>query len=285
MTDRPDDEHQTNRRHDEDRHSVAVAAALAGGSVAQSFFRTGVDATNKTGVGPAINPGDIVTTADRHAQDAAVAAIESRFPADVIVGEEGDLPKRVPERGFVWVVDPIDGTYNFARGASEWTCSVAVLRDGRPIHAVNTAPALSDTYAVTDGVARRNSSAIAVSERAQAELATVAAMGLPDFGHREAYAAAVGQLLSRFGNLRRIGSAQLTMSLVASGVLDGAVTSYPLAPWDTIVGVALIRAAGGCVTDADGSQWSWDTPGLVASNGRIHDELLSVATTLTDSDC
>ncbi|WP_205742924.1 inositol monophosphatase family protein [Halalkalirubrum salinum] len=283
-TDEPPKEEQIDRHYDDDRQSVAVAAALAGGSVARSFFRTAVTESNKRGVGPAINPGDIVTTADRHAQDAAVATINARFPDDTIVGEEGDLPKRVPEQGFVWVIDPIDGTYNFARGAIGWTCSVAVLQDGRPIHAVNTAPAVSDTYTVSDGVVTRNGSPVTVSDRNDPKLAAVAAMGLPDFGHREAYANSVSQLLLQFGNLRRIGSAQLTLSLVASGALDGAVTAYPLSPWDTIAGVELVRAAGGCVTDIDGSGWSWETPGLVASNGQIHEDLLTSVKLMSNRD-
>jgi myo-inositol-1(or 4)-monophosphatase len=94
--------------------------------------------------------------------------------------------------------------------------------------------------------------------------------------HGEAYGSLLGTLSPAVGDVRRIGSAQTTLSLVAGGHLDAAVGVVASHPWDTVAGVHLIRQAGGRVTDPTGEPWTPQSDGLVASNGRIHAPLLDL---------
>jgi myo-inositol-1(or 4)-monophosphatase len=221
----------------------------------------------------------VVTRADREAQDAVVEAIRTSFPDEPIVGEEDDTPTAVPEEGPAWVVDPIDGTNNYVGKIPIWMTSVAAVVDGEPVAAVNVAPALGDTYAAGEGPATLNELQLTVSSRDSLLAASAVPTYWWDFDNRAAYAAACRGIVERFGDMRRFGSAQLCLSYVASGAVDGAVTDRQTNPWDTVAGAHLVRAAGGRVTDRHGERWRHDSEGLVASNGdpTIHEALLDVA--------
>jgi myo-inositol-1(or 4)-monophosphatase len=267
----------------ETRRSLVERAARAGAEEAHSLFHRGVEPENKVDPSAGIvDPGDVVTEADRAAQRRVLEVVEAAYPADTVVGEEADARKTVPDTGIAWVVDPIDGTYNFDRGSRQWLTSVAVLEDGDPFAAANVAPALGDVYRADATGAFRNGEPISVTGHREPRYANVAATFIPTFGSREPYAAGVAELFERFGNVRRYGSAQLTLSHVACGVLDGAVTPDRVNPWDSIAGVHLVERAGGRVTDLDGDRWRHDSRGLVASNGEVHDELLEVARTMAE---
>jgi myo-inositol-1(or 4)-monophosphatase len=255
-----------------DRASVARAAARAGARVASEAFRTDLDVETKAG------PTDVVTRADREAQVAVVDRIHESFPDDVVVGEESDLPREVPDKGAAWVVDPIDGTNNFVAGVRSWVTSVAAVIDGEPVAAANVAPALDDEYtAGVDGGALGDRP-LSVSETTDPRALTVVPTFWWDYHQREAYAAVCRGIVERFGDLRRVGSAQLVLSFLASGAVDGVVTELPTNPWDTVAGVHLVRQAGGKVTDVDGEPWRHDSVGLVASNGQpgVHERLFEV---------
>ena len=259
------------------RVAVAKRAAQIGGDEALSLFRTDLESKNKVSTTEGIvNPGDVVTVADQRTQRRVIEVIEETYPDDAIVGEEDDELKEVPETGAAWVIDPIDGTYNYARGNTYWTTSIAVVENGEAIGAVNYLPAIGDMYvAAPDGV-ERNGEPISVSDRPEPKYFTVAAPGIPDFGDREDFSTGVKTLLNRFGNVRRYGSAQVTFSLVAAGVIEAVVTDYRLNPWDTIAGVYMVEQAGGMVTDIYGDDWTVSSHGIVASNGVTHDDLLEV---------
>ncbi|MFC4552608.1 MULTISPECIES: inositol monophosphatase family protein [Halorussus] len=255
----------------EDRLAVAERAATAGSEVAAEGFRAGLDIETKAG------KTDVVTEADRNAQRRVIEVIREEFPDDAIVGEEEDELKEVPETGDAWVVDPIDGTNNYVREIPVWTTSVAAVRDGEPVAAVNAAPALGDTYvADADGV-RVDGESVSVSERTDPETFAVAPTIWWDFDRRDEYAGICRGIVERFGDMRRFGSAQLTLAMVARGSLEGTVTNLAANPWDTVAGVHMVRRAGGTVTDLDGDRWRHDSVGLVASNGEAHDELLAAA--------
>ncbi len=243
-------------------------AAREGGSQALDAFRSDLVVETK------LSPLDAVTEIDRTVQRHVIDVIESSYPDEPIVGEEGDARKDVPASGPAWIVDPIDGTNNYVAGNRLWGTSVAAVRDGEPIAAVNVFPALDDTYRTTPVGVARNGTAVTVTDRSSLAEFTVA----PIFGlkraDRAAFAAATGTIVETLGDLRRIGSAQATLSMVAAGELDAAVSAVLLSPWDTVAGVHLVRQAGGTVTDPDGSNWSHDTPGLIASNGVAHEQLV-----------
>ncbi|HMB51560.1 MAG TPA: inositol monophosphatase [Natronoarchaeum rubrum] len=252
----------------DDPASVAERAARAGGETAAETFRGRLDVETKS------NEADLVTQADRAAQRAVLTELRDATPDVPIVAEEADARKEVPAEGPAWIVDPIDGTANYVRGIQFWATSVAAVEDGEPVAAANVLPALGDAY-VTDGsTARMNGEPVSVSERSNPAAFAVALTMWWGFTEEGSYGDTIARLGERFGDLRRIGAAQPTLSLVASGALDAAATPIPPNPWDAVAGVGLVRAAGGVVTDVHGDRWTVDSEGLVASNGRAHDRLV-----------
>ncbi|WP_137285205.1 inositol monophosphatase family protein [Halorussus salinisoli] len=253
----------------EERLAVAESAARAGGRVAEQSFRQGIEVETKSG------KTDVVTEADRQAQQRVIEVIREEFIEDAIVGEEEDELKEVPDEGDAWVIDPIDGTNNYVRSIPVWTTSVAAVRDGDPVAAVNDCPALDETFvAGPDGV-RRDGEPVSVSDRTDPETFTVAPTIWWGFDRRDEYAAICRELVERFADIRRFGSAQVTLGMVAAGSLEGAVTNVDPNPWDTVAGVHMVRQAGGTVTDLHGDPWRHDSESLVASNGEAHDELVA----------
>ncbi|MFA1611490.1 inositol monophosphatase family protein [Halobellus rubicundus] len=251
--------------------ALARRAAEAGAAVAADRFRTGIDVEQKG------EKTDVVTQADRDAQAAVIDVIRGEYPEAAIVGEEEGASKSVPESGTAWIVDPIDGTNNFVRGIRSWGTAVAVVRDGDPAAGATSLPALGDDYWTDGETTYRNGEAVTVSAETDPEAGVATPTMWWDFDSRDQYTRACQAVVDRFGDLRRIGCAQAELAGVADGSLDGVVTNIRSHPWDTVAGVAMVRAAGGTVTDLSGDRWRHDSVGLVASNGGVHDALLDAA--------
>ncbi|WP_049927357.1 inositol monophosphatase family protein [Halopiger goleimassiliensis] len=258
------------------RATVAREAAEAGAEIAGAAFRTGLDVEHKDG------KTDVVTQADRDAQAAVIDVITETFPDDPIVGEEEGALKEVPEEGPAWIVDPIDGTNNYVDGSRTFGTAVAAVVDGEPVAAATVCPALSDTFRVGPEGVFLNGTPVTVSDCTDPEAATVCPTFWWDYDQRDQYAAAARELVTRFGDLRRYGCAQLELGMVATGTLEGVFTNLHANPWDTVAGVAMVREAGGTVTDLEGERWQHDSEGLVASNGAVHDEVLAAARAIED---
>jgi len=253
------------------RAECALRVAKAGAAVATESFREDVRVETKS------EKTDVVTQADRDAQRRVAEAIRESFDGEPIVGEEDVTPDSVPEDGPAWIVDPIDGTANFVRGIPAWATSVAATVNGEVVAGATVAPALDDTFVLGDGEAYMNGEPAAVSDRTDPETFTVVPTIWWGFDRREEYAAACRAIVERFGDMRRIGSAQLELALCATGAVDAVVTNVDANPWDTVVGAGLVAAAGGTVTDVHGEPWRYDSRGLVASNGAAHDLVLDAA--------
>jgi myo-inositol-1(or 4)-monophosphatase len=262
----PDDRQSPGRHLDQ----VATHVASAAGAVAAGYFGRDPATTTKD------NPTDYVTEADHAAQATAVALLADRFPDDALVAEEDGASSTLPGTGQAWVVDPIDGTNNFVRGIPLWASSVAGIVDGEPVAAATAMPAVGETVSAADGGTVLDGRPVATSDRASLDACTVAPTVWLGMDRREEYGGMVANLLARFGDVRRFGSAQVTLAAVATGGLEGAVTTVAAHPWDTVAGVHLVRRAGGTVTDLDGDPWRYDSTGLVASNGceSVHGALL-----------
>ena len=257
------------------RAAMAERAARAGGTVARQSFRTELQVETKGA------KGDLVTEADRDAQRQVIATIREEFRSDAIVAEEDALPvgtgedeglaAEIPERGDAWVVDPIDGTANFARGLSLWTTSVAALVDGSAVGSATFLPVHGDAYAAGPDSAMRNGTTLAVSDESDPERFSVGLVGRWEREEADAFGDICAALTRHLGDVRRLGSMQATLALVADGTLDAVVAPSREAPWDTVAGVHLVRAAGGVVTDVDGDRWERDSQRLVASGDGAHD--------------
>ncbi|MFB6137412.1 MAG: inositol monophosphatase [Halobacteriaceae archaeon] len=262
---------------EDERLVAARTAAREGGAVAGRAFRTGLDVEYKTG------KTDTVTVADREAQRRVLAVLAEHFPEEPVVGEEEDAPKAVPESGPAWIVDPIDGTNNFVREIPVWGTAVARVEDGEPVLGVTELPALDDEFVAgpstgdaTSGMTR-NGEPVTVSDRDDPESCHVSVLMWWAMDDRAEYAAVLRAAVERFGDVRRLGSAQATLATVAAGGLDGGFTTVVPPAWDTVAGVHMIRRAGGRATDVHGERWAPGADGLVVSNGEIHDDLIAAA--------
>jgi len=262
------------------RAAVAERAARAGGVVARESFRGDVEVATKS------DKNDLVTGADLEAQRQIIATISQEFPGAKLVCEEdvgplgGDgqrveLLESVPDAGDVWVVDPVDGTSNFARGIRFWTTSVAAVSGGEPVGVATYAPSEEDIYTAGPESVSRNDSSMRVSDRTDPETFAVALIGRWPNRKAEEYASLFRAAAARFGDLRRVGTMQGALALVAAGSLDAAFVPATPHPWDAMAGAHLIRRAGGTVTDVYGDRWRNGDEGLVVSNGNVHDEVLA----------
>ncbi len=261
------------------RTAVAERAARAGGAVAREQYRSSLDVETKT------DENDLVTATDREAQEQVVATIRETFPDDALVCEEEALPpgadagveirKSVPAAGPAWVVDPIDGTANFVRGARFWASCVAAVVDGKPVAGTTHLPVAGDTYAAGAGGTTRNGTTVSVSDRTDPGTFAVGLLGWWPMGRGDGYAALFRASGETFGDIRRMGSMQGALALVADGTLDAGFMPARPHPWDSLAGVHLIRQAGGTVTDIHGDDWTHDSEGLVVSNGQAHRTVLA----------
>jgi myo-inositol-1(or 4)-monophosphatase len=252
---------------------IARRAAKKAGQKALERFREEFETETKD------DKTDYVTTADHEAQEAALAVLHDSFPDDGVVAEEGDGIKTVPEEGRFWIIDPIDGTANFVHGTPVWASSVALVIDGEPVASANYMPALGDMY-VAGEETRLNGERVGVSEVTDHEVFKIVPTVWWEHNRRDEFAEVSRRVVTGFGDLLRVGSAQTALSMLASGALEGVVTNVNVNPWDSVAGVHMVRCGGGTVTGADGKRWTTNSEGLVASNGKEHEAVLETVSGL-----
>lgn len=229
---------------------------------------------------------ELVTQADRNAEQIVVGGLQAQFPTHAILAEEGVLTtagQRSNAADLVWVIDPLDGTTNYVHGLPFFAVAIALVQRGEPVLGLVHAPALGQTYWATvgGGAVRRNHDGgrerlrvSATGELADALLATGFSYNRNEPG-RDDNSARLAKVLPRCRDLRRLGSAELDLCLVAAGVYDGYWELY-LQPYDVAAGAVILREAGGTVSDLQGGD-DWLFGGqILASNGALHEALLAV---------
>jgi myo-inositol-1(or 4)-monophosphatase len=248
---------------------VAEAAAASVGAYLLEGFRA-VTAVRLKG------PIDLVTEYDVEAERRLRAALSEALPYRVVgeeAGQSGDSGA-----GAVWYVDPIDGTTNFAHGHPFFCISLGLYsEEGVGLGGVIHAPALGVTWVGGRGQGvRRNGAPVSVSAHRTLN-ESVCATGFP-YDRREAVddnLREFGAVLKRVRGIRRCGSAALDLALVADGTYD-AYWEQRLAVWDMAAGAALVEAAGGQLSDYDGGPADVREGRVVATNGVVHDELITL---------
>ncbi len=218
-------------------------------------------------------PADFVSAADHRAEETIVAELRRARPRFGFLLEEGGAIEG-EDSSNRWIVDPLDGTTNFLHGLPHFSISIGLERDGKPHAGVIYDPIRDETFWAENGAgAFLNNQRLRVSARRalpQALLAT----GLP-FKARErcpGHGATVHRLAGESAGVRRLGSAALDLAYVAAGRLDG-FWSYALAPWDLAAGIAIVREAGGIVTEIAGGADAMASGDVLASNGHLHGTL------------
>jgi len=215
---------------------------------------------------------DLVTNADKEAQNIIVTEIEERFPGHTIVAEEGGLQK-VRDGQYTWYIDPLDGTVNFVHGIPIFCVSIAVYKSGEPFIGVCYNPVTEELfYAQTGKGAYLKEKRIRVSETDRLIDALVVT-GFPySTDEPETLVARFSRVLLNVQGIRRLGSAALDLCYVAGGKFD-AFWETGLHPWDIAAGVVILLEAGGKISSLNGTPFHLDGKDILASNKRIHDEL------------
>jgi len=246
--------------------TIALSAAREGAAALLEYAHRPLEIKEKG------RRADIVTVADRASERAVIARLRADFPNAAILAEEsGSTAGASDER---WVIDPLDGTTNYAHGYPLYCVSIAYERAGEVLAGVVFAPALNECYAAERGSgAHLGDASIRVSTIDRVGDAMVCTGFHPaDYERNAAYFARAS---GRAQAVRRDGSAALDLAFVACGRFDG-FWEFDLHAWDVAAGTLLVREAGGTVTRVNGEPAQIDARSILASNGRIHAELQGV---------
>lgn len=254
----------------------ASQIAREAGAVLRDFYAKGVETEYKGDV-------DLVTVADRSSEKLIRARLAEVFPTHGIYGEEGTRDRL--DSDYRWYVDPLDGTTNFAHGHPQFCVSMGLEhrpagtaegQDGQLVAGVIYDPLRDELYQAERGKgATLNGRPLHVS--AIARLAdSITATGFPSRKrHESPNVHFYHEFTLRSHGVRRAGSAALDLAYVAAGRLDG-FWEFNLNPWDTAAGILLVEEAGGHVTGFSNQPYGIDSREILASNGRIHDELVGL---------
>ncbi len=250
---------------------AACEAAKAAGDVALLGFRGSLDIRSKGGT-------DIVTQYDEEAERAALAVLQGHFPDHAYLAEEsGKSSGTGDEHSLIWMVDPIDGTHNYANQLPFWCVSVAVTSpEGDVLACAVYDPLHEELFTATQGGgATLNGSPIHCSTKAALEMAIVAY----DIGHDDQISTQMVELVARVqprvGKVRHLGSAALSLTYVAAGRLE-AYYHLSLQPWDIAAALLLVQEAGGRVTDWKGTPRRAGKGSVIASGVNLHPVLLGL---------
>jgi len=215
--------------------------------------------------------GDLVTASDRASEALILERLRAAFPQAAILGEEGGAHAGTGDER--WIVDPLDGTTNYAHGYPLYCVSIAYERAGELLAAAIYAPALDELYAAERGRgATLNGAPIRVSTTTTIGDALVCTGFHPARYERNGRHFAA---LSRWAQgVRRDGSAALDLAFVAAGRFE-AFWEFDLRPWDVAAGTLIVREAGGTVTAIDGSALDLGNGSTLASNGRVHGAMVA----------
>lgn len=246
-----------------------IAATQAGAEQLKHFFDKKYTISTKEGI------NDLVTEADHASEKAIFEVIRKDFPDHYILSEEaGDLKQ---DSNYKWIIDPIDGTVNFANGIPICCVSIGIEKEGKMILGAVYNPFMNEFFLAESGSgATLNNKAIHVSNQSEVIKACLVT------GFPYTYLDMVNGPLEVFERfirkgvpVRRLGSAAIDLCWVAAGRFDG-FYEHSLKAWDSAAGFLIVEEAGGTITDFEGNYYSPYQPHLVATNGKIHQELLDV---------
>ena len=219
---------------------------------------------------------NLVTEVDRACESFIISELQRRYPGDDFLAEEGGGVRSASGRR--WIIDPLDGTVNYAHGFPFFCVSIALESDGELVAGAIFDPNRNELFLAERGKgATLNGRPIRVSKSEplqQAMVATGFAYNVQE-GERLDNIDNFGAFIKRARAVRRPGSAAIDLAWTACGRIDGFWELF-LKPWDMAAGVLIIREAGGSVTSFDGGRYDLYGTEILASNGLIHGEMMEV---------
>jgi myo-inositol-1(or 4)-monophosphatase len=248
--------------------SFAIQTARDAGSILLEKFGRKITISKKGDI-------NLVTEADLAAEALIVERIKSYYPKHAILAEESGITE-VAGAEYKWIIDPLDGTTNYAHGYPCFAVNIALEHNGEIVIGVTYDPTRDEIFAAELGQgATLNGRKMQVSETDNLKDALLVT-GFPyNFAEKKDFADHMTRFLLNARGVRRDGSAALDLAYTACGRFDG-FFEEGLNPWDMAAGVLLIKEAGGVITDYHGGPFSIYIPPMCASNGLIQQEMLAV---------
>lgn len=247
---------------------VAKQAALGAGEIIKKNSGKFGEKSFKEG-----DRSNFATKADTEAEARIVGILEKAFPQHNIIAEENAEAKKGSE--YTWVIDPLDGSFSYAHNIPQFSISIGLLKNNKPILGVIYHISSQDlSWALEDKGAYLNGKAIHVGKINNFEESAI----YLDFGHhakrQSKFNLYIKPLMDKVGRIYSMGSAALGLVWVGTGSFDGCVIQAWV--WDFAAGAVIVREAGGKVTDFEGNEpdWSKQRLDIVASNGLIHNQIL-----------
>jgi myo-inositol-1(or 4)-monophosphatase len=246
-----------------------ILIAKEAGSIVREGFNNNLSINFKT------NESDLVTNIDTASEKLITDFIRKKYPTHGILAEEGGETKQSSE--YVWVVDPLDGTVNFAHGLPIFSVAIGLQKEGETIAGVVYDVPQDVIYsAEAGGGAYADSTKINVTGNDNLKH-SILVTGFP-YNIRENPYNALEKfvaLTKSSRGMRRLGSASIDFCYVAKGVFDGFWEVY-LHPWDICPGKLIVEEAGGIVTDFSGNPTTIHSKQILASNGKIHSDMVEI---------
>lgn len=252
-----------------ERYLAASAIAREAGTLTRRMFEQ-----REMGVFELKGHQDYLTEADGEVERLIVQRLGEAFPGDTVFGEEGG--GRMSSR--VWVIDPIDGTANFARGIPHFCVSIAFVEDGRTAVGAICNPMLNELYAAQrGGGATLNATPLKVSGMTDIRRGTVE-LGWSTRRPLTEYVEMVGRVTALGAGFRRGGSGALGIAYVAAGRIDGYCELH-INAWDALAGLLMVEEAGGRINDFLGNNGLVDGNLVIASTPALYEDLATASGT------
>ncbi|MBI2576455.1 inositol monophosphatase [Candidatus Woesearchaeota archaeon] len=244
---------------------AATRAAKGSGSLLLGYFK------NISNVREKSNNLGLVSEADLASEKAIVALLREHFPSHNIVAEESGDHKKASD--FTWYIDPLDGTTNFVFGLKNWGLTLSLAYKGEMLVGAIYFPLSGELLTAAKGKgAFLNGKRICVSQRKTLEKSLV--LFESDLDEDSSFRFPfLKNIVEKSYRIRMLGDAVSCIRFLSEGSADGVILLKPK-PWDVGAGYVLITEAGGKVTGLDGKEWGVQTPDFIASNGKIHGEIL-----------